>query len=57
MEKDLKRINKKRTNLRDSQYENDAEEPNELQQLLLKGPTMSDEQFNQLKQIALADYK
>lgn len=51
MEKDLKRINRKRTNLRDSQYENDAEEPNDLQRLLLKGPIMSDEQFDRLKQL------
>ena len=51
MEKDLKKINLERSDLRDSTCENKTEEPNELQQLLLKGPIMSEEQFDQFRQL------
>lgn len=51
IEKDLKKIKPKRTDLIDAKYENETKEPNELQQLLLKGPIMSEEQFDRLKQL------
>lgn len=50
IEKDLKKINLERTSLHRKKCESETEEPNELQQLLLKGPIMSEEQFNRVKQ-------
>ena len=45
IERDLKTKKKKKTTA------NDSEEINELQRLLLKGPVMSDEQFEDFKKL------
>ena len=45
IEKDLEKINLERTRLHHKKCESETEEPNELQQLLLKGPIMSEETF------------
>ncbi len=51
MEKDLKTTNRQGTNLPNSTCGNETEEPNELQRFLLKGPIMSEEQFDQFRQL------
>ncbi|MDQ1351456.1 MAG: hypothetical protein QG657_1758 [Acidobacteriota bacterium] len=51
MERDLKQINLEQANLRGVKRKTGAKEPNELQRFLLNGPTMSDEQFDRLRQL------
>lgn len=54
IEKDLKKKNEGKIKIQDIKYENENEETNELQQLLLEGPIMSDEQFDDFKKLRKA---
>jgi hypothetical protein len=54
IEKDLKKKNEGTIKIQDIKYESENEETNELQQLLLEGPIMSDEQFDDFKKLRKA---
>lgn len=54
IEKDLKKKNERKIKIPDIKYESENEETNELQKLLLEGPIMSDEQFDDFKKLRKA---
>lgn len=54
IEKDLKKKNEGKIKIQDIKYESENDETNELQQLLLEGPIMSDEQFDDFKKLRKA---
>lgn len=54
IEKDLKKKSEGKIKISDIKYESENEETKELQQLLLEGPIMSDEQFDNFKKLRKA---
>lgn len=54
IELDLKKKNEGKIKIPDIKYESENDETNELQQLLLEGPIMSDEQYDDFKKLRKA---